>query len=93
MNYITFEYRDAANYRWSFNVSITDEKLKELDKKIGHLFEGTELNYDTDLGITQEEFHEKRGFSYDDEIDHNIIEVVEVSDILPENEDCAFEIK
>ncbi len=93
MNYITFEYRDAANYRWSFTVSITDEKLKQLDNKIGHLFEGTELNYDTDLGITQDEFHEKRGFPYDDEIDHNIIEVLEVSDKLPENENCAFEIK
>lgn len=93
MNYITFEYRDAANYRWSFTVSITDEKLKQLDKKYKHLVEGTELNYDTDLGITQEEFHEKRGFPYDDEIDHNIIEVLEVSDKLPENENCAFEIK
>lgn len=81
---IQFIYRDGANYKWFPNIKISDAKIKELEEKYGEkLKEGTEVFYDSDLGITQDDFHEQRGYGYDDEIDHNILEV---TNILSEEE-------
>lgn len=80
---IEFEYRDGANYKWFPNIKISDAKIKELEEKYGELKNGTEIFYDSDLGITQDDFHEQRGYGYDDEIDHNILEV---TNILSEEE-------
>jgi hypothetical protein len=89
--YVEFEYRDGANYKWNFHILISDKKWNELTKKYGEIKVGTDLEYDTDFGISRDEFHEERGYVYDDEIDHNLIEVVTIKDELPEGEFNTWE--
>ncbi len=94
MKGIKFLYRDGANYKWNFTIEISEAKLKEIETKKGSpLFEESEVLYDEDLGISQEDFHEERGYKYDDEIDHNILEVVEIIDELPEGELTTWTIE
>jgi hypothetical protein len=94
MKGIKFLYRDGANYKWNFTIGISEAKLKEIETKKGSpLFEESEVLYDEDLGISQENFHEEYGFAYDDEIDLNIIEVVEIIDELPEGELTTWTIE
>lgn len=69
-------YRCGGNYKFNVEFPITYDQLVALAEKRGEgLKEGDELEYDNDLGITQEEFHEKVGYPYDDEIDHNFVTV------------------
>jgi hypothetical protein len=94
MKSIKFLYRDGANYKWNFTIGISEAKLKEIETKKGSpLFEESEVLYDEDLGISQEDFHEERGYKYDDEIDHNILEVMEIIDELPEGEPTTWTIQ
>ncbi len=94
MKGIKFLYRDGGNYKWNFTIEISETKLKEIETKKGSpLFEESEVFYDSDLGITQEDFHKERGYPYDDEIDHNILEVVEIVDELPESESTTWIIQ
>lgn len=86
MKYIEFQYRDGGNYKWNFHMLISDKKWDELTKKYGEIKINSELYYDDDFGISREEFHEERGYKYDDEIDHNIIEVMEIMEEQPEGE-------
>lgn len=86
MKYIEFQYRDGGNYKWNFIVAFSNEKFEELEQKYKTISEGTEIFYDSDLGITQDDFHEKRGYKYDDEIDHNILEVMNIIDELPKDD-------
>lgn len=77
MKKIEFKYRDGGNYKWNCIVEISDDKFKSLKMKKNKKLEvGDEIFYDSDLGITQDEFHEKRGYPYDDAIDHNILEII-----------------
>ncbi len=75
---ITFEYRDGGNYKWYPTIKISDEKIKMLEEKYGTLEQGTEILYDSDLDISQEDFHIQRGYAYDDDIDHNILAIEEI---------------
>lgn len=86
MKYIEFQYRDGGNYKWNCIIAISDAKFKQLESDYGTIGVGTELLYDTNLGITQDEFHQERGYQHDNEIDHNILEVIDIMDKLPENE-------
>ena len=86
---LIFQYRDGANYKWSCSAKVSDEKIVELEKVYGQLEvesnekNGTEIFYDYNLGISKDEFHEERGYKYDDEIDHNILTL---QNILTEEE-------
>lgn len=76
---IEFQYRDGANFKWNFRVKISDEKFRKISEEYnGELSINDEVLYDSDLGITQDEFHEEHGLPYDSEIDHNIIEIVKI---------------
>ena len=72
---IEFLYRDGGNYKWNFRAKISDKKFKKLEKKHGKLELNTELSYKKDLGISRENFHLERGYPYDSEIDHDLIDV------------------
>lgn len=93
MKYIEFQYQDGGNYKWNCTIAITDAKFKQLEKKYKTICEGTELDYDNDLGISRDEFHEERGYVYDAEIDHNLIEVVTIKEELPEGEITTWTIE
>jgi hypothetical protein len=90
---IAFQYRDGANYKWDFNAKISDEKFKELEKMYGEIKEGSEITYDVDLYINQDEFFNERGYDFDDSIDHNIIEVQKIlTEEEAQNEPVTFYI-
>lgn len=80
---IEFEYRDGGNHKWYPLIKISDATIKKLEAKYGKLKNGTEVFYDSDLGITQENFHNLRGYPYNADIDHNILEI---NSILSEKE-------
>lgn len=88
---IEFQYRDGANYKWNFHVKISDKKIKKLEKKYGQLNPETELSYKKDLGISRKDFHLERGYPYDSEIDHDLIDVQNIlTDEEAENEVVSF---
>jgi hypothetical protein len=61
------QYRDGANYK--FNVTVSVPKKMEV---------GQEITME-ELGYTQEQFFEEHiHYKIDPEVDHNILEVVEV---------------
>ena len=72
---IEFQYRDGGNYKRNFNFKISDKKLQELKKRYGKLKAGVEMFYDSDFNSSQEDFHEELGYEFDEEVDHNIIEL------------------
>lgn len=86
---IKFLYCDGANDKWYFHIELSNEKLKSLEDKYGKLEEGSELLYDTDLGITQNDFHENRGEEHDG-FDHNTIEVFSLD--VDENEIVTWKL-
>lgn len=75
---IEFQYRDGANYKRNFSVKISEKKFKKLTKQYGVLKEGVEVFYDTDLGISRNEFMENLGYDFDPEFDHNILEIQQI---------------
>lgn len=65
----TFLYRDGANYKFTFTADIPD------DMKVGE-----ETTYE-ELGLTQEEFfNDIVGYKYDEEFDHNIVELIKIEE-------------
>ena len=94
MKTIEFLYRDGANWKWYFHIEVSDEKFAELEKVHGDIDEGTEMCYDEDFGITKEEFFNERqeatGYIYEEEFDHNILEVVGIKTHLDEPVSFTF---
>lgn len=74
---ITFLYRDGANYKFTFTRIVQSDKPLSVDDQVEY----------EKLGLDQKSFHDDVvGYPYDDEYDHNLLDVIEVepSDEQPE---------
>lgn len=87
---VAFEYRDASNYKFSITASLSDAILQKIENEFGKPIEvGMDIEYDNVLGLTQDEIHEHIGYKYNDNDDHNLLEVVEIlSDDAVTTFDC-----
>lgn len=74
---ITLFYRDASNYKFSpeFKITLSEEKVEELKKRINEDNPEPDTEYDRELGITMEEFHKAIGHPYFSRVDHNFVSI------------------
>lgn len=72
---VTFQYRDASNYKFRFTGVVETAEPFEVSDDAG------DITYES-LGYDQARFHaEVVGHPYDDQDDHNLLEVLEVETV------------
>ncbi len=77
--YASLMYRDGANYKQFFWVKIPDELLGRLKTNEE---EDTEHTID-EFNITPDEMYDALGIDYDDTIDHNLVNIVDLANKPP----------
>ena len=87
--YAQLMYRDGANDKTWFNVQLTPEVLSQLKfNEDGELIEGQEFSIE-DFDISPEDMWELTG-GYDDDYDHDLVDVIEVYIDEPDNGDVTL---
>lgn len=83
---VTLFYRDGGNYKFTVEFIVEDALIAAAKAKYTpeewEDQEDANILY-TDLGITQDQFHEEIGWAYDDEDDHPYV-IVEKVEAIPE---------
>lgn len=63
------QYRDGANFKKWFRADFPDREMQEEDEVLME-----------DSGLTMLEFFDFMGWEYDEDLDHNMLEVLRVSE-------------
>lgn len=85
MSAVTLFYRDGANYKYTETVLIPTDKLEAAKLKLGKAFydqDDAQIQYDYDLGISRELFHDIMGTAYNDSFDHNYVIIQQIDGIV-----------